>query len=169
MDPQTPPKDFVVIGKVVSTFGLKGFLKVWPLTDFPERFDAGETIWIAGEPRRIREVQWHNKQARVRLEGVSRLVLAQALVGQEISVDAKDKPDLEQGEYMIDDLVGMKVVDEQGTLLGTLDQIIQARAHDIYRVGEAMIPAVSEFVKSVDLGSRIIVVAPIPGMFDDAG
>ncbi|MGI8923065.1 MAG: ribosome maturation factor RimM [Fimbriimonadales bacterium] len=169
MDPQTPPKDFVVIGKVVSTFGLKGFLKVWPLTDFPERFDVGETIWIAGEPRKIREVQWHNKQARVRLEGVSRLVLAEALVGQEISVDADDKRDLEPGEYMIDDLVGLEVFDEGGSLLGTLDEVVQAPAHDIYRVGGAMIPAVSEFVKSIDLESRKVVVAPIPGMFEDAG
>jgi len=169
VDPETPPRDFVVIGKVVSTFGLKGFLKVWPLTDFPERFAAGETMWIAGEPRKIREVQWHNKQARVRLEGVSRLVLAQALVGQEICVGANAKPDLEPGEYMIDDLIGLDVFDESGNHLGRLDEVIQAPAHDVYRVGEAMIPAVSEFVKSVDLESRRIVVAPIPGMFDDAG
>jgi 16S rRNA processing protein RimM len=157
----------IVIGKVVGTFGLKGFLKIWPLTDFPERFNEGQTIFINVEPYKVREVQWHKKQARVRLHEVLNISAAEALIGAEITIPPDIPPQLEEGEFLIGDVVGLEVFDESGKRLGSVEEVIPAPAQDLYRVGDTLIPAVAEFVKEVDLNNRKMIVRPIPGMFDD--
>lgn len=157
----------LVIGKVVGTFGLKGFLKIWPLTDFPERFNEGQTIFMNGEPYKVREVQWHKKQARVRLHEVTNVSDAEALIGAEITVPPDIPPQLEEGEFLIGDVIGLDVFDENGKRLGSVEEVIPAPAQDLYRVGDTLIPAVAEFVKEVDLKNRKMIVRPIPGMFDD--
>lgn len=161
-------KGLVVIGRVVGTFGLKGFIKVWPETDFPERFDAGNTVWVGSKQYVIRETQWHKKQVRLRLEGISRLAMAEGLIGMDVAADASERPELDENEYMTDDLIGLDVYDTEGRHLGRLEEVLSAPAQDLYRVGDALIPAVREFVKDIDIQARRMVISPIPGMFDDA-
>ena len=154
----------IAIGKVVGVFGLKGFLKIWPDTDFPERFDEGRMVIIDGQERRIRETRWHKLQVRLRLEGVTRIEQAEALIGQEVYVPADDTPELEEDEFMIDDLIGLEVFDTTGRLLGTLDEVHRG-AQDVYQVGEALVPAVKEFIKEVDIAGGRMVIDPLEGMF----
>ena len=158
----------ILIGKIVGTFGLKGFLKVWPLTDFPERFEPGRSVLLDGEPREIIELHWHKKQARLKLEGINNISRAEELVGKELFVPSSDLPKLGEGEYLADSLIGLEVFDQDGRRLGKLEEVISAPAHDMYRIGTALVPAVSEFVIDVDLEGGRIVIRPIPGMFDDA-
>jgi 16S rRNA processing protein RimM len=159
--------DRVVIGRVVGTFGLKGFLKIWPETDFPERFDPGNTLFVGDKPYEVVELQWHKKQARVRLKGVRRLPEAEPLIGSEVSVPTGEIPELEEGEYMVGDLLGLSVYDVEGKLLGTLDEVIPAPAHDLYRIGETLVPAVSEFVIEIDIANQRMVIRPLPGLFPE--
>jgi 16S rRNA processing protein RimM len=88
------------------------------------------------------------------------------MIGSDVFADDLDVV-LEEGEYRVEDLIGLEVFDTEGKLLGTLDEVIAAPAHDIYRVGEALVPAVSEFVKEIDAPGGKVVIAPIPGMFPD--
>jgi 16S rRNA processing protein RimM len=155
----------IVIGKIVGTFGLKGYVKVWPSTDFPERFEPGRAVTVGGVEYAIRDAQWHKKQVRIRLKGVNH-ERAEAMIGSDVFADDLDVV-LEEGEYRVADLIGLEVFDTEGKLLGTLDEVIAAPAHDIYRVGEALVPAVSEFVKEIDAPGGKVVIAPIPGMFPD--
>lgn len=157
----------VAIGKVVGTFGLKGTLKIWPDTDFPERFDEGRSVLIDGKSYEIVETRWHKLQARIRVKGVTRLELAEALIGQQVSVPADDLPELGEGEYMIGDLVGLEVFDETGVKLGDVEDVIKGAAQDLYRVAGVLVPAVKEFVKDIDLANKRIVIRPLPGMFGD--
>jgi len=160
-------QQLIVIGKVVGTFGLRGFLKVWPLTDFPERFEPGNNVWLADNEYEIEETQWHKKQVRIKLVGIGRLVLAEPLIGLEVGAAVDGRPALEENEFLIDDLIGISVFDTSGALLGHIDEVIQTPAHDVYRVGTALVPAVSEFVRSIDIGNKSMTVTPIPGMFED--
>lgn len=154
------------IGKVVGTFGLKGTLKIWPSTDFPERFDEGSIIWLGGRERKIIESQWHKKQVRVRVDGIKRIEDAENYIGQEVRAAALERK-LDEDEFMVDDLLGLRVFDENGRTLGTVEEVMSGPAHDIYRIGSALVPAVSEFVKEIDLKSRTMTIAPIPGMFEN--
>ena len=154
----------IAIGKVVGVFGLKGFLKIWPDTDFPERFDEGRMVIIDGQERRIRETRWHKLQVRIRIEGVTRIEQAEALIGQEVYVPADDTPELDEDEFMIDDLIGLNVFDTTGKLLGILDEVHRG-AQDVYQVGTALVPAVKEFIKEVDIAGKRMVIEPLAGMF----
>jgi 16S rRNA processing protein RimM len=159
-------KEPVVIGKVVGAFGLKGILKVWPDTDFPERFDEGRTVLIEGEPYDVIETRWHKQQVRIRVKGITKIGQAEALVGAPVSVPADDVPTLEEGQYMIDDLIGVEVFDESGKRLGAVDQVVRG-AQDLYEVSGVLVPAVKEFVLEVDIIARRMVIRPIAGMFED--
>jgi 16S rRNA processing protein RimM len=159
-------KEPVVIGKVVGVFGLKGILKVWPDTDFPERFDEGRTVLIEGEPYDIIETRWHKQQVRIRVKGITKIGQAEALVGASVTVPADDVPTLEEGQYMIDDVIGVEVFDESGKRLGTVDQVVRG-AQDLYEVSGVLVPAVKEFVLEVDIAARRMVIRPIAGMFED--
>jgi 16S rRNA processing protein RimM len=159
-------KEPVVIGKVVGVFGLKGILKVWPDTDFPERFDEGRTVLIGETPYEIVETRWHKQQARIRVKGITKIAQGEALIGAPVSVPADDVPTLEEGQYMIDDLIGVEVFDESGKRLGAVDQVVRG-AQDLYEVSGVLVPAVKEFVLEVDIAARRMVIRPIAGMFED--
>jgi 16S rRNA processing protein RimM len=159
-------KEPVVIGKVVGAFGLKGILKVWPDTDFPERFDEGRTVLIGETPYEIVETRWHKQQARIRVKGITKIAQGEALIGNSVSVPADDMPTLEEGQYMIDDVIGVEVFDESGKRLGTVDQVVRG-AQDLYEVSGVLVPEVKEFVLEVDIIARRMVIRPIAGMFED--
>jgi 16S rRNA processing protein RimM len=75
-----------------------------------------------------------------------------------------EDPDLEDDEYLVEDLLGCRVVTEAGEDLGVLDEVEPMPAQDVYRVGEIRIPAVKEFVREIDLENKVITVRLIPGM-----
>jgi 16S rRNA processing protein RimM len=161
------PEAEVVIGKVVGAFGLKGTLKIWPDTDFPERFDPGRSLLIEGTPYEILETRWHKLQARVRVKGITKIDQAEAMVGKSVSVPADDLPELREDEYMVGDLIGLEVFNEDGAKLGILEDVVKGAAQDLYDVSGVLVPAVKEFVIDIDIEKRRIVIRPIPGMFED--
>lgn len=154
----------VNIGTVVGTFGLKGALKVTPSTDFPERFEPGKTVTIGDKVWVINHCQWHKSQVRIWVDGIKKIEAAEALIGLNVQVPLSDQPELEEGEFMVRDLIGLPVYEEGGGRLGSLDEVIGGPAQDVYRVGEILIPAVTEFVKEVDIKNRRVVVKLLPGM-----
>jgi 16S rRNA processing protein RimM len=152
------------VGQIVGTHGVKGGLKVLPLTDFPSRFEPGAELFLKGAAYKVKRLTWHNGQARIQLEGVDDMTAAEGLKWEFLSVSASSRPTLQPDEYLASDLIGMKVVTEAGTVVGNLDEIVPGPAQDLFRVGQVMIPVVSQFVKGVDPHSRRITVALIPGM-----
>lgn len=154
----------VNIGTVVGTFGLKGALKVTPSTDFPERFEPGKIVTIANKDWKITDSMWHRSQVRIWVEGIRKIEAAEQLIGSNVQVPLADLPELEEGEFMVRDLIGLPVYEEDGTRLGSLDEVIGGPAQDVYRVGEILIPAISEFVREVDIKGRRVVVRLLPGM-----
>jgi 16S rRNA processing protein RimM len=160
---EADPVGHVVVGQIVAPFGLKGGLKVVPMTDFPARFEKGAIIYLAGEPRRILEASWHKTQVRVSIEGVQTINEAEALCWKYLTVPDTDKPILEEDEYMASDLIGLAVV-ENGQVIGQVDEVVHYPAHDLLRIGETLVPCVKQFVKAIDLEARTVTVELIEGM-----
>jgi 16S rRNA processing protein RimM len=121
------------IGRIVGTFGLKGQLKVEVMTDFPERFDAGNTVYLRGEPVKIKDLMWHQTQARIKLEGINKIDDAELLKWEYLQVPEDERPDMEKNEFYVSDLVGMNLETEEGVVIGTVDEIISAPAQDLIR------------------------------------
>lgn len=154
------------IGQVVGPFGVKGQLKVEPLTDFEERFDPGVSVWIDQAEYKIKAVQWHKGQARLTLKGIATVEAVETLKWKKVYADASYRPELEEGEFYAGDLIGLTVVDDSGKRLGKVRAVIPAPAQDLLDVDGVLVPMVKEFVKSVDISGDTVVLTPIEGLFD---
>lgn len=159
-------KEPVLIGRIVSTFGLRGQVKVEPLSNIAQRFLPGTKLLLEGRPHEILESRFQKGRYILRLEGIKRIEEAEVLQWKELYARAEDEPELDEDEYMIDDLVGLKVIDLDGQVLGVVDDVQTFPAHDILIVGKLLIPAVQEFVRLVDFESETITVQLIDGMLD---
>ncbi len=155
--------DLIPVANIVGTHGLKGYLKLELLTDFPERLGIGSRLRLKDRWCEVEDAVVHKGRLMIKLEGVRDRNAAEALRGQTLeAVDAR--PELEEDEYMLEDLIGAEVYETDGSLLGTLDDVLAMPAQDVLVVGETMIPFVKEFVKKVDVDQNTITVQLIPGM-----
>lgn len=158
------PTNFVPVGEIVGVFGIKGYIKVQPLTHFAERFDKGKYLYIDGEKKRITWCAWHKMQVRLGLQGIATPEQAIDLIGKKVCVPEGDRPQLDEDEYYAGDLIGMEVRLVDGEVLGNVDDVITGAAQDILRIGTIMIPMVRAFVKKIDLKSKRITVELLHGM-----
>jgi 16S rRNA processing protein RimM len=146
----------------VGAFGLKGQLKVDSLTDFLERFEPGARLLLRGEWVEVEAMSIHKGRPLLKLRGVDNITAAEKLQWEYL--EALGRPELDEDEFLAEDLVGLKVMTEAGEELGVVDEVLPYPAQDILKVGEIMIPLVKEFVKNIDEPSGTITVHLIPGM-----
>ena len=159
------------LGQIVNAVGLKGESKVYPYTDYKERFEELESLFIEDAPARIERVRYQGNLAIVKFEGVNDRNAAEALKGKYLYIDREHARELEEDEYFVPDLVGLKVCSTEGEVYGILKDVIQNTAQDVYEVekpggGTFMIPAVKQFVKKVDIPGGVITVELIEGMME---
>lgn len=158
---------FLVIGLLRRSHGLKGDVVMDVYTDFPERLMPGKTIFV-GESHRplvIRNMRAANKELLIGFEGYSDPESTADLRNQFVFIPAAEIPALPKGEYYHHQLIGLRVVDHSGAMLGVLDDIIETGANDVYVVvspegSEILIPAVDAFVLDINLEKGEIKVSP---------
>lgn len=167
-----PELDYPECGKIINTHGCRGGVKVEPWCDSPEVFAALPAVYLrAGNTFRrvaLRRASVFRRFIFAELEGVESMEAAKALCGQVLYARREDLH-LPAGTLLVAELVGLRVYDVgTGEPLGTVRDVIHPGATDIYVIetphGEAMVPAVPEFVRSVDF-ERGVGLAPIEGMF----
>lgn len=159
------------LGQIVNAVGLKGESKVYPYTDYKERFEELDSLYIENTLYNIEKVRYMGEMAIVKFEGVSDRNAAEALKGSYLYIDRENARELDEDEYFIPDLIGLEIKDEKGGVIGKLSDVIQNAAHDVYEIEmpdgrKFMIPAVGEFVLDVDMDSRVMTVRLIEGMID---
>jgi len=152
------------IGQIVGAHGLKGHVKVLPLTDFWERFEKGARLRVKGEWVTVESSIVHKNRPLLKLSGIDSIDAAEALQWEYLEAILGDAPDLEEDEYLTEDLIGCRVVTTGGRELGKVDDVLAMPAHDVLQIGEILIPAVKEFVRDVNLDDEVITVELIPGM-----
>ena len=147
------------IGVITSTHGLRGEVKVFPTTQDPGRFlELKEILVQTGKeliPVRLRSVRFFQKYVIVSFEGMDRIEDVQAFLKKELYVTRENAVPLEEDEYYIADLIGLKVSEEDGTSLGTLTDVLQTGANDVYVIdtgdGELLLPAIHSCILKIDL------------------
>ena len=153
------------VGKVVGTHGLRGDLKVRPLSGDPELLLSAENLCLRlpkGELLKVSPCRQslHKGQVLLRLQGYDSLDLAEELVGSSVLVAEDQFPALAEDEYYWYQLEGLRVVDRRIGEIGRLSDMFTTAAHDTYVVkgecGEILIPAVGQFVLEIDLTARIV-------------
>ncbi len=173
------PPELMEVGRLVAAQGLRGELRVLPLSDFPERFTRPGPRWLRsrqGEERAVRLLSGRQLPGKelyvVRLEGCDDRSSAEALVGHHLLVDASDRPPLEPGEFHVLDLVGLEVrLLPEGTVLGSVTDLIHG-GNDLLEIElsegrrRLLIPFVEAIVPEVQLEQGWIGLTPPPGLLE---
>jgi 16S rRNA processing protein RimM len=174
----TPPSgstSWIVIGEVVGVFGVHGEVKVRPLTDFPERFERTRTVYLGEQhsPRAVERAHQHKNMVLLKLAGVTDPAAAEALRGTALAVPAAELQPLEADRFYVHDVIGLRAQHVNGQPLGTITDVLPGPGHDLFVVHDAggqadvLVPAVKAFIKSVDVAAGVVLIDPIPGLFDD--
>ena len=171
--------DWLSVGKIVGVQGLQGELRVNPASDFPERFTAPGPRWLrsrqGGEPTEIQLKKGRQLPGKslfvVRFEGINNRGAAEALVGQELLVSADDRPELEEGEFHLLDLVGLDArLSADGPSIGTVTNLISG-GNDLLELNttdgrKLLIPFVEAIVPEVHLNEGWLLITPPPGLLE---
>jgi 16S rRNA processing protein RimM len=154
------------VGQVSGVFGIRGAVKVYPLTEFDDRFDAGSELHLRGVAR---TVEWRQQAAGalvLKLSGLDDRTAAEGLRGTYVEVPEEDRRPLGAGAWYVDQLLGLRVRSESGRELGALREVLERPANDVWVVrgegpggAETLVPATREAILSVDLPIGEVVVA----------
>ncbi len=163
---------YLKVGVITTTHGLRGGIKVLPMTDRLDRFKNLEWVYIEGQDKKwlIKDVKIRPKDVILELEGLDTIEKVEPLKGKYLLTDEDQRQALEDDQYYVSDLIGLQVHLMNGELIGTLTQVIPTGAHDIYVVKsidekkEWMIPAVKAFIKDISLEEGKVLVEPIEGL-----
>ena len=161
----------VAIGEILGAHGIKGELRVAPLTDFPERFYELEQVHLGDEnrPRLVQSVRKHDRFFLVKLEGIKSEEEAQRLGGTYFSLPRHLLVDLPEGHFYLWEIEGLKVFGTCGQYLGVVEEVLSRPANDVYLVRsedgrELLIPALRDVVVEVDVKEGRMVVARGPSL-----
>lgn len=166
--PQTR-EGFRAVGRVERPWGLRGHLKVLPLTDFPERFAPGARVFLNGQARTVVSARWQKGRVYLEIHGVSDEAAADALRGLLLEVPEAERAPLAADEFYLDEIEGCRVYDRDGDLLGTVREVLRPGANDVYVVArpgqrDLLLPAIHEVIVEVDVERRRLVVELLEGL-----
>ena len=153
-------EDLLKVGVITTTHGVRGEVKVYPTTD-PERFPELDYVLLdTGREKRKLEIE------KVRF--FKNLVILK-FKGRELWIPREEGQDLEEDEYYIADLIGMKVVLEEGSSIGTLTDVMETGANDVYVVEngegeEILLPAIRECILDVDVEKNVMTIHLMKGL-----
>ena len=161
--------DLIKIGKITAPVGVKGEVRVYPYTDKQTRFSAIKELFVGNKEAVIESVRYQKDMVVLKLDICPDRNAAESLRGKELFLDRKDLWEIPEDTYFVRDILGSEVRDEDGNTVGTLSDVIQNPAQDIYVIKdengrESMIPAVKEFIKDVDTDNKVIVIHVIEGL-----
>lgn len=163
------------VGVIASTHGLAGEVNVFPTTQDPDRFKKLKKVTLhtqKGEEILLDVVsaRFFKKFVIVKFKQFNNINEVEKFRGCELTIDRKDALKLEKGEYYCADLIGLTIVDEEGAELGTLTEILQTGANDVYEMAlkdseeKIYIPAIKDCVKEIDIDAGKITIHVMPGL-----
>ena len=160
-------KALIEAGRIVNTHGVQGEVKIEVWLDSPQFFKSFKRLALdSGEELKVLGTKTHKGFVIAKLEKVDDINAAMRLKGKTVSVRREDAR-LPKGAFFLQDIIGAKVVDEDGNEIGTLAEVMETPASNIYVVRgetEHLIPAVPEFIKRTDVDAGLITVHLIGGM-----
>lgn len=168
--------EYLQVGKIVNTHGVKGEMKLIPLTDDPRRFDELKWAYIEKDGQLIKhsilDVKYIKGSVMIKFSDIESLSEAEQYKECFVLVDRENAVKLPEDSFFICDIVGCSIFDENGILLGELTKVLQTGSNDVYVVKdksgkEILIPALKSVVRKVSVDQRRIDVIIPKGLLDD--
>ena len=168
-------EDLLQVGIITSTHGVRGEVKVYPTTDDPRRFRRLKEVFLdTGKEKmnlEIEGVKFFKQFVILKFKGLDNINDIEKYRQKSLYVTRKNAVRLQRDEYFIADLIGLKVQDEDGTELGTVKDVIETGANDVYEVEMAdgrslLLPAIKQCILNVDVENGMMQVHVLEGLLD---
>lgn len=169
-------QQLLAVGRIVKAFGVRGEVVVECLADSPDRFRTVHAVLLGPDaatarPARVTRATIEPRGVRISLGDVADRTSAEKLVGHYLFVDARHRVKLPPGRFFVHQVVGLTVLDQNSAVVGRVSDVLKLPAHDVYVVErhghELLIPAVREFVRSIEPESGVVRVHLIEGMVEE--
>lgn len=156
-------EDRLQVGVITQTHGVRGEVKVFPTTDDANRFTELKKVYLdTGKELlklEIQNVKFFKQFVILKFKGIDNINDIEKYKRCPLLIDREDAVELEEDEYFIADLIGMDVVLEDGSAFGTLKDVLETGANDVYIIntkehGEVLIPAIEECILDVDIEAK---------------
>ena len=156
-------EDLLQVGVITTTHGIRGEVKVYPTTDDVHRFEELESVLLdTGKEYRelkIKSVKYFKQYAILKFKGIDNINDIEKYKGKSLFVTRENAQPLGEDEYYIADLIGMEVYLEDGSHFGTLKDVMETGANDVYVIdtdehGEVLVPAIRECILDVDIENQ---------------
>lgn len=169
-------EDLLQVGAITQPHGVHGEVKVFPMTDDVRRFKkCKELVLDTGKEKinvEVESVKFFKQFVILKFKGYDDMDSVEKLRTKGLFVTRANAVKLKKDEYFIADLIGLQVLDEEEKELGTLVDVIETGANDVYSVKtnegkEILFPAIKECILNVDMENRQMHVHVMPGLLDD--
>ncbi len=161
--------EYISIGQIINTYGIKGELKVYPLTDNIRRFDDIDAVFIDENNMlkryEIQRIKYLNNIIVIKFKYIDNLKSAEKLRNKYIKVHRNDAVKLPENSFFVCDIIGTEVFTIEGILLGKVQDVIKTGSNDVFIVknedNEILIPALKSIFKEINIiQGKIIVELP---------
>jgi 16S rRNA processing protein RimM len=167
-------KEYLVAGRIVRPHGVRGALILEPESDLMGRVGQGTVVFVgdASRQKTVAGLQIHGKRYLLSLKGVTSRESAEELRGLDLLLDAESLAPLPEGTYYRWQITGLRVLLEDDSELGSVVDVIDTGANDVYEIERSdgrkvLIPALSSVVLEIDLEGGILRVRPPAGLLDE--
>ncbi len=167
-------EDFLRVGVITTTHGIKGEVKVFPTTDDPTRFEALKEVFIVFKNEKIKvnikSVKFFKQYVIIKFKEFDDINLVEKYKSCDLIIDRKDAVELAENEYFICDLIGLNVVTDEGEDFGVITDVLTSSANDIYVVKhnekEVLLPVIDQCVLDVNISEKKVIVHIMDGLLD---
>lgn len=156
-------REFLRVGQITNTHGVRGEVKVLPLTDDMRRFDDLEYVYIKGKKVNIENVKYLKDKVILKLEGVDSMNDAEKLKPTYIEIKREQAVNLPEDTYFITDLLDSTVLDTNGFEYGTIKEVLKTPNNDVYWVRgkkEILVPVLKDIVLDINIEDKKVLIKP---------
>lgn len=166
-------EEYLKLGQIINTHGVRGEVKIFPLTDDIKRFKKLKFVFMkSGKEYKkvnIESLKYVKQFPVIKLEGVSTMNDAEKLKQQYIYINRENAVKLPKDTYFIADLIGLKVITEENEEIGIIEDVFSTGSNDVYQVKssdgkEILLPAIKDVIKSVDIEQGFVKITLLEGL-----
>lgn len=170
-------EDMLRIGVIANTHGIKGEVKVFPTTDDVNRYkQLKEVILDTGKEHKkleIENIRFFKQMVIVKFKGIDTINDIEKYKGKDILVTREQAIPLEEDEYFIYDIIGATVVTEEGEEIGTLEEVLQTGANDVFVVTslegkELLFPVIQDCVREINIEEKKVTIHVMKGLLEES-
>ena len=165
-------EDLLKVGVITTTHGIRGEVKVYPTTDADRFLDLEYVLLDTGREKRkleIENVKYFKNLVILKFRGIDNINDIEMYKKRELWIPREEAQELEEDEYYIADLLGLRVILDDGTEFGTLKNVMETGANDVYIIdtnahGEVLVPAIRECIQDIDLEKNTMTIHLMKGL-----